>query len=179
MKLRPLEDLKVPSKQRAASDPAAYELRKKYAREKLRESKARSPQKYKESARRSHESLMADPARLARKRAYAKARARRIREADPLRPKADTIKHRYGITLADYEVLLVNQLGVCAICRLPESVLSYKTKQPYKLAVDHCHATGKIRGLLCQRCNKGLGLLKDSVRRVLRASRYLSGVAQK
>jgi hypothetical protein len=57
---------------------------------------------------------------------------------------------RYGITVDDYDRMLVAQNGVCAICRQP--CLTGK-----RLAVDHDHATGKVRGLLCSNCNQGLG----------------------
>lgn len=64
--------------------------------------------------------------------------------------------------------LFERQDGQCAICGKPES------KNPGKrLAVDHCHVTGTIRGLLCDNCNRGLGLLGDSLPAVLRAVRYL------
>lgn len=56
----------------------------------------------------------------------------------------------YGITQAEYDVLLARQLGVCAICKGTNA--SGKA-----LSVDHCHITHKIRGLLCSKCNCGLG----------------------
>jgi translation initiation factor 2 beta subunit (eIF-2beta)/eIF-5 len=67
--------------------------------------------------------------------------------------------NRYGITLEQYNELLEKQLHACAICKEPESQISWgKTK---RLAVDHCHKTGKVRGLLCQRCNTTLGRYED------------------
>jgi len=73
----------------------------------------------------------------------------------------------YNITLSEYEELLAKQGGVCALCRTSETI-SRGT-----LAVDHCHETGKIRGLLCFKCNTGIGALGDSVEGLERALSYL------
>lgn len=75
-------------------------------------------------------------------------------------------RRRYGIEPEQYESLLVKQAGVCAICG---------TKPNGKtLAVDHCHKTQKIRGLLCLNCNSLLGHCKDDPSRLLKAIHYLS-----
>ena len=60
---------------------------------------------------------------------------------------------RYGITLEDYDQMLEVQQGRCAVCS--------SKPQMKRLAVDHNHSTGKVRGLLCDRCNRALGLLND------------------
>lgn len=78
------------------------------------------------------------------------------------------LKTLFGISEEDYEQLLVKQNGACAICE--ESAFSDMTK---RLSIDHCHTTGKVRGLLCGRCNRGLGLFKDSSGTMLRAVAYL------
>ena len=70
------------------------------------------------------------------------------------------LKMEYGITVDDYEKLLETQNGVCAICQQPPNN-NPKRRQPRVrpqrlLVVDHCHETGKVRGLLCNRCNTGL-----------------------
>ena len=64
-------------------------------------------------------------------------------------------KSRYGITLAEYELLLANQDGVCAICRSDKA-----GRKGQCFAVDHCHDTGAVRGLLCASCNTKLGVIK-------------------
>ncbi len=80
-------------------------------------------------------------------------------------------KKHYGITLEQYEQMLELQTGVCAICHRPEVA---KNKWGYKrLAVDHNHQTGKVRGLLCNNCNNGLGRMKDSKEILLQAALYL------
>lgn len=61
----------------------------------------------------------------------------------------------YNLSHEVYEQMFRDQNGVCAVCRTPD--LSGKF-----LSVDHCHVTGKVRGLLCNNCNRALGLLKDS-----------------
>ena len=79
---------------------------------------------------------------------------------------------QYGLTIEDYETLLHKQKGVCAICKKEESAKSNKGYIK-SLAVDHCHSTGKVRGLLCQDCNLGIGKLKDNVDLVESALNYL------
>lgn len=66
------------------------------------------------------------------------------------------LRRRYGITATRYYEMLEEQGGVCAVCREPETSLRANGK-PKRLAVDHCHKTGQIRGLLCMRCNHTLG----------------------
>ena len=75
-------------------------------------------------------------------------------------------KHR--LTIAQYDQMLQAQGGVCAICHQPEMV-----ERNRHLAVDHDHRTGRIRGLLCLRCNRGLGLFLDLPERLRAAASYL------
>lgn len=72
----------------------------------------------------------------------------------------------YGIDLAEYNRMFAEQKGVCAACGFPETRIDRKTKKQKKLHVDHCHKTGRVRGLLCNNCNSALGLLKDDPARV-------------
>ena len=74
---------------------------------------------------------------------------------------------RFGITVEDYDALLAKQKGVCAICgAMPTTKL--------RLPVDHNHQTGMIRGLLCHKCNRAIGLFKDSPQNILSAFQYLT-----
>ena len=88
------------------------------------------------------------------------------------RPRGDafknSLKFQHGITPEQYRDLLSAQDAVCAICEQP--CLSGK-----RLAVDHDHELGRIRGLLCGRCNTALGLLEDQEPRLLAALDYLRG----
>jgi len=81
------------------------------------------------------------------------------------------LRKDYGITLADYDIMFEQQCGVCAICGKPQP------KQFHRLAVDHDHVTGKVRGLLCQSCNGMLGLAKDNITTLCDAIKYLEAVA--
>jgi hypothetical protein len=77
---------------------------------------------------------------------------------------------RYGITSEDYNSIFDAQEGRCAVCGIHQSEL----KKP--LFVDHVHSTGKIRGLLCHRCNFAIGLFYDNIDNLFNAINYLKGV---
>ena len=83
------------------------------------------------------------------------------------------LQYRYGITKQDYENLFTKQKGCCAICNTDNP--SAKSKKHKYFSVDHCHQTGKIRGLLCATCNSASGLLGDCPLIIAKASSYLSG----
>lgn len=80
---------------------------------------------------------------------------------------------RYGLTKEDYDKLLVAQNYKCAICETSRDSLARG------LVVDHDHATGIVRGLLCHRCNKGIGLLKDNTTALHNAVAYLKRATRK
>lgn len=82
------------------------------------------------------------------------------------RKKTNRIKLKYGLTPEAWTALFEKQGGVCAICGLPEPLNK-------RLAVDHNHATGKTRGLLCSLCNRGIGMLRDSVATLSAAIDYI------
>lgn len=82
------------------------------------------------------------------------------------------VRH-FGMTVEDYERMLASQSGVCAICGREET--RKRGDQPLSLSVDHCHTTGKIRGLLCSYCNHGIGNFQDDTDRMMRAIKYLEG----
>lgn len=66
------------------------------------------------------------------------------------------------------------QRGLCALCQLPETCRS-NTGTVKLLAIDHCHETGQVRKLLCNNCNRAIGLLKDDAGLLRRAADYLDG----
>lgn len=82
------------------------------------------------------------------------------------RKREQNYQRKYGISINTYELMLREQNGSCMICYRDE----LKEK---KLDIDHCHRTGKIRGLLCARCNKTIGLLEDDRQLALNIIQYL------
>ena len=80
-----------------------------------------------------------------------------------------TYQRLYGITIDDYNRMFAEQDGCCAICGI------HQTKDKSTFCVDHCHATGKVRGLLCTKCNKALGLFHDNQDLLNKAIHYLQG----
>lgn len=97
------------------------------------------------------------------------------KERDPVgyrRSRSDAkLKVLYGITLKQYEAILLAQENVCAICKRPETMgIKGKLKQ---MSVDHDHRTGKVRALLCSNCNRGVGCMQDSSELLRRAAAYL------
>lgn len=83
------------------------------------------------------------------------------------------LQKKYGISIAEYNQILDEQNGVCKICDQPEVKKDRHTSETVRLAVDHCHTTGKVRGLLCVRCNLGIGRFEDNPELLRSAARYL------
>lgn len=77
------------------------------------------------------------------------------------------LRSKYGITHVEYDLMLDSQKGACKICNVHQINLSKR------LSVDHCHSTGKIRGLLCSQCNSMLGYAKDKTDLLEKAIGYL------
>lgn len=83
---------------------------------------------------------------------------------------------QYGIGIADYDAMLADQGGVCAICRRAETSIVRRgvNEDTRRLAVDHDHTTGEVRGLLCADCNRAIGLFCDDAATAFRAGAYLA-----
>ena len=88
---------------------------------------------------------------------------------DPVRMRNKWYMYNYGITLDDYNRMLKIQNNRCAICNGTET----GRKDIKYFNVDHCHTTGKVRGLLCHGCNSGIGNMKDDVELLDKAIAYL------
>ena len=86
---------------------------------------------------------------------------------NPEKKREQKYKHRYGISLEEYDLMLRKQDGVCAICKC-------RCSSKKMLSVDHDHASGLVRGLLCHNCNAAIGHLKDSVEMLESAIAYLN-----
>lgn len=83
---------------------------------------------------------------------------------------------KYGITFLEYQEMFNKQNGTCAICFKEEKAKTSRliNCESLSLAVDHCHTTGKVRGLLCMKCNRAIGLLEDSTDNLNNAIKYLN-----
>jgi len=93
-----------------------------------------------------------------------KIRSKKFRDSHPNNHRKYLVKG-YGLSLEDYNDLLIKQNNKCAICS-KESIKEF-------LNIDHCHKSNKIRGLLCRTCNRILGLFKDDIGLLLKAADYL------
>jgi hypothetical protein len=131
---------------------------------------------YGRAYRRKHKKRLAlQKAEYVRKN-YAEVRARHNRyEARPEvqdRRRDYWYQKLYGLTLAQVKALFDQQKGRCKLCF---RTLVFRRHQPNSCHVDHCHTTQQVRGLLCNKCNRGLGLLNDDPKLCERAVRYLQG----
>ena len=88
--------------------------------------------------------------------------------------RTSNLRKKFGLSVEQYEKMAVAQNHVCAICLQPETFI-HKTKgQVARLAIDHCHVSGKIRKLLCANCNRALGLFNDNADILKRAAQYIT-----
>lgn len=99
----------------------------------------------------------------------------RYHRMGPAENRDRQLRRNYGISLAEYEERLRQQGGVCAICGTePECADRVDARWVDSLlVVDHCHATGVVRGLLCSTCNLAIGYLKDDPNRMMSAAAYV------
>ncbi len=90
------------------------------------------------------------------------------RERYPDRPREYNRRYQYGLAAGEWDAMFEAQGRVCAICKTQEPGRCWNT--------DHCHLTGRVRGILCNGCNVALGHLRDDPGRVLAAHAYLVGI---
>jgi hypothetical protein len=100
-------------------------------------------------------------------------RMREYRKKNPDSFRNSDLKKSFGITLDIYNEMLSEQAGVCAICGNPETIVDNRTNKIRNLAVDHCHTTKKVRGLLCMGCNQGLGNFRENPDFLAKAISYI------
>lgn len=91
------------------------------------------------------------------------------------------VLNKHKLSRECYDKMIADQHNLCAICKRPETQMRTRVAGEFKgmkivsgLAIDHCHATGKIRALLCRKCNIGLGSFEDNVERMQIAIDYLN-----
>lgn len=102
----------------------------------------------------------------------------RIHMLNSLRYKPDTqrnymLKKKYGIQQCHYDEMFEKQMGLCAICKQPETHKGKHGNVVKYLSIDHCHKGKQIRGLLCHHCNSGLGHFRDNRDNLAAAIVYL------
>mgnify|MGYP001608877385 FL=1 len=100
-----------------------------------------------------------------------RASSKRHYDKNPLKYRLKNRLKRYNLSEQEFANKLIEQLGVCAVCKQPETV-----KQNGKwcqLSIDHNHATHKARGLLCRACNSSIGMVKDSPVLLRKLAEYL------
>lgn len=102
---------------------------------------------------------------------YRAALMKRLYMANPGRQDEYQRRYQYGLQKGEYAVLLAKQGGLCAICGREETARSSRGIK--QMTVDHDHKTGKVRGLLCNNCNAGIGYLKDDPDVLERAAAYV------
>lgn len=126
--------------------------------------RAENPEKHREARRRQRQS----PNEKARRREAKQRRAAR----DPLFYRNKALKKKYGIKHNDYERMLEEQGGVCAICGT-DTPGGPTGKLGPMFRIDHCHNSGTIRKLLCDKCNVGLGSFRENPSLLQKAADYL------
>lgn len=95
-------------------------------------------------------------------------KAKERRRTRPLELRDIHLRNTFGLSLADFDAMLLAQGGRCAICRNDSPGGPHR-----QWHVDHEHSTGTVRGLLCSRCNTGIGLFRDDPITLQRAARYV------
>lgn len=111
-----------------------------------------------------------DPEAYAKRLAQTKAwRARQ----EPERNRCRHLMSKYGITVAQRDAMLSAQGGCCKLSFCRRAIAFNGTAAMLGAHIDHCHKTGKIRGILCGRCNVTIGYFKDDPDRLLLAAEYL------
>ena len=104
--------------------------------------------------------------------AYAKLHPAKRKKTTPEANRKNALKTKYGLTESQFERMLADQNGACAICKTESPGGRHGT-----FHVDHCHDTGKVRGVLCHSCNVTLGRVGDSIDGVMRYLNYLERLA--
>lgn len=85
------------------------------------------------------------------------------------------LQRKFGITLDQYNEMLVAQNGVCKLCNRPERAKQKSTGKVKSLAVDHCHDSNRVRGLLCYHCNHIIACLGDNEESAEKLLMYMKG----
>ena len=170
-------------KRKREADRRYYERNKDKVRERKKSYREQNTEKVREGERRYYERNKDNEEFIQRKREadrrYYEQNKEKVREREKIycEQNKEKIKERkllnnFGLSLDEYNEIHEKQNGACAICGKPET-LEHKKGKTKNLAVDHCHSTGKVRGLLCHFCNTGIGFLNDDITVLISAIEYL------
>ncbi len=163
------------AEEKKAYAKAWWAANKDKARAYSKEWKARNPEKAKamsaESKRRNPERVKRNMREWSQKNRYGNEEHLAKKRASE--STAQRVLKKYGLTPEEYAAMLVAQGGVCAVCRRAEFAVNKVHGTPLRLTVDHCHETGRVRGLLCGNCNRAAGMLRDDPVLVRALAAYL------
>lgn len=140
-----------------------------------------NPEKARENSRKSYHADIERTRELKRDRYAADPEKHRAytrkwkRSSNPEKARAKHRRRKYGLEPHDLSRILARQSGKCAICQAEMVDGSLRNDG---LVVDHCHASGQVRGLLCNKCNKGLGHFNDKPELLRAAATYLTNTPQ-
>ena len=110
------------------------------------------------------------------KKAYREANKEQIKayyEANKEKAENCSLKYKYNITLKERNLMLKKQKKKCKICNVTFSKIKFGLTERTTACIDHCHTTNKVRGILCNLCNVGLGSFKDNTEILTKAINYL------
>ena len=143
--------------------------RREYDRKRLADPEVRARMKAYRQSERGKEMLRRNLLKYRQTDKYKEYRRKyKNSEKYKLQRRDSLLRKNFGVTLEQYNQMLNSQNGVCAICN------QHTEKEVRMLAVDHCHKTGKVRGLLCRFCNQALGQFNDDTQRLSNAINYLN-----
>lgn len=103
----------------------------------------------------------------------ANKRATKWNKENPDKLRNRSIKKKYGLSFEKYQEMFLSQNGKCKICHCPETDVDKRNLTLKFLAVDHCHTTGKVRGLLCRKCNIALGIINENTETLKNMINYI------
>jgi hypothetical protein len=146
---------------RKERDRIRYKTDPEWAEKKRRQARDWGRKNTERNRARAREWAAANPEAVAKRRVDWYCKNKKIQ-------RKSTIKRKYGLTPEQYEAMRIAQKDLCAICREPDTYSSTSG-----LCVDHCHVTGRVRGLLCNRCNRAIGLMRDDERVLQAAAGYI------
>ena len=166
------------STKRKAYSKAYREANREKAKAYAKAYREANPEKIKASSRAYKK---ANPEKIkASSRAYREANKEKIKaykKANKEQAENCALKYKYNITLKERNLMLKKQKKKCKICNVTFSKIKFGLTERTTACIDHCHTTNKVRGILCNLCNVGLGSFKDNTEILTNAITYLEEAA--